>query len=136
MSSLTFVGFYVNDKGDVIDPSVKSVERKEKNPAEKIIVKGAIPKELVERLNENGVNLKENYHKWEKETEIDKIVEVKELQKDKKVKIKEMQIDKIAKVMGISGKPVDPDTSYVLTYDNVIKMLAIQMKFRYMYVLY
>ena len=26
---------------------------------------------------------------------------------------------------------IDPDDSYALTYDNLLKMLAIQMRFRY-----
>ena len=26
---------------------------------------------------------------------------------------------------------IDPDRSYALTYDNLVKMLAIQMRFRY-----
>ena len=26
---------------------------------------------------------------------------------------------------------IDPDPSYALTYDNLLKMLAIQMRFRY-----
>ena len=28
-------------------------------------------------------------------------------------------------------KVIDPDPSYALTYDNLLKMLAIQMRFRY-----
>ena len=28
---------------------------------------------------------------------------------------------------------IDPDPSYALTYDNMLKMLAIQMRFRYLY---
>ena len=27
-------------------------------------------------------------------------------------------------------RAIDPDTSYALTYDNLVKMLAIQMRFR------
>ena len=38
-------------------------------------------------------------------------------------------IEKIATVMGIEF-PYDPDESYVLTVDNLIKILAIQMRFR------
>lgn len=41
---------------------------------------------------------------------------------------KELMIEKFSTVMGI--KPHDPDETYVLTPDNLIKMLAIQMKFR------
>ena len=38
-------------------------------------------------------------------------------------------ISSISKVMGLKDA-LDPDTSYVLTYDNIIKILAIQMRFR------
>ena len=38
-------------------------------------------------------------------------------------------IQKLAAVMGLEGH-VDPDPTYVLTIDNVIKMMAIYMKFR------
>ena len=41
-----------------------------------------------------------------------------------------MMIIKISTVMGVEF-PHDPDESYVLTVDNVIKILAIQMRFRY-----
>ena len=41
------------------------------------------------------------------------------------------QIQKLAAVIGLSPKAVkDPDPSYVLTVDNVIKVLAIVMRFR------
>ena len=39
-------------------------------------------------------------------------------------------IEKLCYVMGIQYTS-DPDDSYVLTVDNVKKMLAIQMRFRY-----
>ena len=31
---------------------------------------------------------------------------------------------------------IDPDPSYVLTFDNLVKMLAIQMRLRYQYIVY
>ena len=43
-------------------------------------------------------------------------------------------ITKLATVMGIRVDPTtiyDPDVTYELTTDNLIKMLAIQMRFRY-----
>lgn len=43
-------------------------------------------------------------------------------------------IKKLATVMGIRVDPddiYDPDPTYVLTVDNLFKMLAIQMRFRY-----
>ena len=38
-------------------------------------------------------------------------------------------IEKLCNVMGVRC-PSDPDDSYVLTIDNMKKMLAIQMRFR------
>ena len=50
-----------------------------------------------------------------------------------KLKKKDM-IKKITRIMGIfEDSPQDPDTSYVLTSDNLVKILAIQMRFRYVY---
>ena len=45
---------------------------------------------------------------------------------------KPIMIHKISTVMGVEF-PHDPDESYVLTVDNVIKILAIQMRFRYVH---
>jgi len=59
-------------------------------------------------LKQNGVNLKEDYQNWQKE----------------------IMIKKIAVVMGIKDQ-YDPDESYVLTVDNLVKILAIQMRFRF-----
>ena len=44
--------------------------------------------------------------------------------------VKGLMIQKISTVMGIEW-PYDPDETYVLTVDNLIKILAIQMRFRY-----
>lgn len=43
---------------------------------------------------------------------------------------KRVMIQKICTVVGVDN-PCDPDDSYVLTVDNVTKILAIQMRFRY-----
>ena len=49
---------------------------------------------------------------------------------------KKDMIQKITRVMGIfEDSPQDPDTSYVLTSDNLVKILAIQMRFRYVYLI-
>lgn len=49
-------------------------------------------------------------------------------------------IFKLATVIGLKvsrpGDIQDPDRSYVLTVDNLIKMFAIQMRFRYIYFLF
>lgn len=42
---------------------------------------------------------------------------------------KDAMISKLARIMGLECT-VDPDPSYVLTVDNFIKILAIQMRFR------
>ena len=58
-------------------------------------------------LQHNQVNLSENYQSWEKDT----------------------MIAKIGMVMGLEWSH-DPDPTYVLTVDNVIKIMAIHMRFR------
>ena len=58
-------------------------------------------------LVQNGVNFSEDHRGWNKE----------------------QMIRKLATVMGLEYLH-DPDSSYVLTTDNLVKMLAIQMRFR------
>ena len=78
------------------------------NPSNNETVEAAIMSRALYRgLEAQGVNFSENYSKWSKD----------------------MMISKIASVMGIESC-IDPDKSYVLTIDNVIKILAIQMRFR------
>ena len=62
---------------------------------------------LYKGLLHNRVNFADNHQNW----------------------TKDIMIVKIATVMGVEF-PHDPDSSYVLTVDNVIKILAIQMRFR------
>ena len=64
-------------------------------------------KKLYDGLKVNGVNFDDDHRKWKKDA----------------------MIRKISTVMGVHD-PKDPDESYVLTVDNVIKILAIQMRFR------
>lgn len=64
--------------------------------------------QLHQGLKINQVDLSEDCSKWNKS----------------------IMIQKLAAVMGLK-KNVDPDKTYVLTIDNVIKMMAIQMRFRY-----
>ena len=63
--------------------------------------------DLFNGLKLNGVDFSEDFNKWSKET----------------------MVKKLTTVMGVSGD--DPDQSYVLTIDNFVKILAIQMRFRY-----
>lgn len=96
--SLTFVGFTVDENGDLINP----INRQ-------IIQQAIMTKKLYFGLLANKVNFKDDYHNWKKPD----------------------MVKKICTVMGIAGRDYDPDKSYVLTVDNVIKILAIQMRFRY-----
>ena len=72
------------------------------------IQKAIMTPQLYAGLQENHVDFSENYYNWGKQK----------------------MLKKISMVMGIQN-PFDPDPSYVLTVDNVIKILAILMKFRY-----
>ena len=69
---------------------------------------GIMSQQLYAGLKAQRVNFDEDYHKWPKD----------------------VMIQKISTVMGIEW-PRDPDTTYVLTVDNLIKILAIQMRFRF-----
>ncbi len=82
------------------------------DPITKDVLENAImTPQLYEGLKHNRVNLQDNYRNW--------------------VKGKAVMIEKISTVMGVEI-PQDPDESYVLTVDNLIKVLAIQMRFRYL----
>lgn len=96
--TVTFVGFNVNNKCDLI------------NPVQDIVMEKAVmSQQLYQGLQRNGVNLSEKYQSWNKEA----------------------MVAKIGMVMGLQLEHIhDPDKSYVLTVDNVIKMLAIIMRFR------
>ena len=78
------------------------------NPVDMTIIEpGIMTPQLYAGLKQNRVNFNEDYRAWSKE----------------------QMITKIATVMGLNSMH-DPDNSYVLTTDNLIKMLAIQMRFR------
>jgi hypothetical protein len=77
---------------------------------DEIIERGIMPRSLYVGLKRNRVNFSDDHRKWKK---------------------KDM-IHKISMVMGVHD-PSDPDKSYVLTVDNVMKILAIQMRFRWVY---
>ena len=74
---------------------------------QKVIERNIMKSSLYEGLKINQVNFADDHRKWEKSD----------------------MIQKISMVMGVCD-PTDPDKSYVLTVDNVIKVLAIQMRFR------
>ena len=76
---------------------------------EDVIEESIMSKELFWQLAGNGVNFGEDYRNWSKD----------------------FMITKLALVMGLKNiSDSDPDSSYVLTSDNLIKMLAIHMRFR------
>jgi hypothetical protein len=72
-----------------------------------ILEKGIMTQQLYTGLKAQRVNFNEDYRQWPKN----------------------VMIQKISTVMGIEW-PHDPDPTYVLTVDNLIKILAIQMRFR------
>ena len=79
------------------------------NPVDMTVIEPTIMRpQLYTGLRQNRVNFDEDYRGWSKE----------------------QMITKIATVMGFEFL-YDPDDSYVLTTDNLVKMLAIQMRFRY-----
>ena len=93
--TLTFVGFMVSSKGDLI------------NASKRILEQAIMSIQLKEALKPQGADFEDNYETWNKGK----------------------MISKIGTVMGLS-QVHDPDPSYVLTVDNLIKILAIQMRFR------
>lgn len=76
----------------------------------KVIEYGIMKPILYESLKTNMADLSENYQTWSKD----------------------QMIRKICSVMGLE-KYDDPDPTYVLTVDNVIKIMAIHMRFRYIF---
>ena len=80
------------------------------DPAQRggILERGIMSPQLYTGLAAQRVNFTEDYRYWPKD----------------------VMISKISMVMGIEW-PYDPDPTYVLTVDNLIKILAIQMRFRY-----
>ena len=72
-----------------------------------VLERNIMTQDLYTGIKRQGVNFNEDYRQW----------------------TKSIMIQKISTVMGV--KPYDPDETYVLTVDNLIKILAIQMRFRY-----
>ena len=78
------------------------------DPAHRGLLERAImTQQLYTGLKHQGVNFDDDYRNW----------------------AKGVMIQKMSTVMGIEW-PYDPDETYVLTVDNLIKILAIQMRFR------
>ena len=80
-----------------------------RDPVKNVVIEtAALTRQLYYGLLHNQVDLSENYQTWDKFT----------------------MIQKIGMVMGLEWS-LDPDPTYVLTVDNVIKIMAIHMRFRY-----
>ena len=90
--------------GFTVTPQGDLIDPVNQQPLERAIMTS----QLYTGLKHNRVNFQDNYRNW----------------------TKAVMIEKISTVMGLDS-PRDPDESYVLTVDNLIKVLAIQMRFRY-----
>ena len=72
-----------------------------------VLERSIMSQNLYKGLKAQEVNFEDDYRRWPKN----------------------VMIEKMCMVMGIK-RPYDPDKTYVLTMDNLIKILAIQMRFR------
>ena len=119
--TITFVGFNANSSGDLIDPvknaRIEGLER-------------VLNRQLHAGLTQNQVNLSENYQLWDKKTMMQKMSFVIGLDywRDPEEDSEEDSEEDTEEDSEKDWR--DPDPSYVLTVDNVIKILAIQMRFR------
>ena len=85
----------------------KSLNRLDSIDSNRLKEKKAISRQLYNTLKKNQVDLDEDCNSWDRT----KMISI------------------LANVIGIQS-PIDPDPYYVLTIDNLKKMLAIQMRFR------
>lgn len=128
-SSMTFMGLTVDVDGNLRDFRSNDV-----------IEPKFLETNLRAAMERNFVSFKDEYNKWKKYNCHFKIFILYNYYRGK-------MIQKLMRVMGINegkyltGKKVDgedeidlelidPDSSYALTVDNLMKMLAIHMKFR------
>ena len=77
------------------------------DPSRAVLEPRIMTPKLYTGLIRQGVNFSDDYRNWKKAA----------------------MIEKLSLVMGIEY-PHDPDETYVLTVDNLIKILAIQLRFR------
>ena len=74
-----------------------------------VLERGIMTQQLYTGLKARRVNFEDDYRKW----------------------AKDVMIQKISTVMGLAIEwGYDPDPTYILTVDNLMKILAIQMRFR------
>ena len=95
-------GLTITFVGFIVNSSIDLLDDKRE-----LLERKVMSKSLYEGLKLQGVNLDDDHNLWSKEA----------------------MINKISTVMGLNDVK-DPDKTYVLTVDNVIKILAIQTRFR------
>jgi len=107
-NTITFVGFVIkieHDWGDLINPYDGQV-----------LERYIITKKLHKSLVQNRVNFQDDSQFWTKRDMITKLCTVMGTERH----------NEHGNLIDVQ----DPDKTYVLTVDNVIKILAIQMRFR------
>ncbi|XP_041095708.1 E3 ubiquitin-protein ligase rnf213-beta [Polyodon spathula] len=108
--SMSFLGFHLkmNHSGtcDAVDPH-----------SGKVLMGGVMPVQLLKGLERQGINFNEDFDSLPREKKIQKLSRVLGDCGDQDMG-------------GGFGGTFDPDSSYELTADNVMKMLAIHMRFR------
>ena len=105
--SMTFFGINISKSQTLLDPFDSS----------KVLEKKFISKSLYSILTRNLVNFQDDCYKWDKAKKISVLANV-------------IGIENISKLIGQQNVIQDPDPSYVLTIDNLKKILAIHMRFR------
>ena len=102
LQSMTFFGISIS----------KNLNKLDNFDSNQIIAKKVIPKQLYNLLKKNKVDLEEDFHNWDRHKMLSILVNV------------------LGVPSNSSDAPPDPDPNYVLTVDNVKKILAIHMRFR------
>ena len=114
--SLTFLGFKITPDGNLVDPKTGA-----------IVEEQLLTKELRYGLVRQRVNFEEDYNAWDRYIQPVMITCIHQCICLQIYRF--TMIEHLCYVMGIEFMS-DPDDSYVLTVDNMKKMLAIQMRFR------
>ena len=102
LQSMTFFGISISQDLSKLDGF----------DSNKIIAEKVISQQLYNLLKKNEVNLEEDFHNWDRHKMLSILVNV------------------LGVPSNSSDAPPDPDPNYVLTVDNVKKILAIHMRFR------
>lgn len=102
--SMSFLGFYVRKRGNTFD----AVDLH----SEQVLIKDVMTQKLFEGLERQHICLTEDFDQLNRQDKIQRISRV------------------VGANKGNRNRDFDPDPTYELTSDNVMKMLAIQMRFR------